>query len=194
MAKSQRTPEERFWSKVRKSDAPDGCWMWMGGKTKGGYGVFRVGSILDGTRRQIGAHVFACELAHGPLKLGEEAHHVCRNHACVRGDHLEPRARVDHLAEHSSDLIEHGKRAASHPNFVGASALARSRLTSCQQGHPFDEVNTYRDKKTGERGCRSCRKAAGVRWRIRNGQRVTAAIRLWLENIDREAAAYRSQS
>lgn len=35
------TAEERFWSFVDQSD-PQGCWLWMGGRTARGYGLFRI--------------------------------------------------------------------------------------------------------------------------------------------------------
>lgn len=49
------TPEERFWSKVKKSD---GCWEWQGARTKHGYGVF--GVTPTDTRF---AHRYAVEIA-----------------------------------------------------------------------------------------------------------------------------------
>lgn len=48
----KRTVEERFWEKVERR-GPDECWLWLGGKTGGGYGYF----WLDG--RMVRAHRFA---------------------------------------------------------------------------------------------------------------------------------------
>jgi hypothetical protein len=49
---------ERFWSKVEKSD---GCWLWSGYVNDKGYGTLQ----LEGKMRR--AHVFAFELANGPV-------------------------------------------------------------------------------------------------------------------------------
>ena len=81
--------EERFWSKVEKSDS---CWRWTGALfTDTGYGAFR---FEDGSTGL--AHRFSFALANGgPIPStdddGEPMHvdHVCRVRACVRPEHLE---------------------------------------------------------------------------------------------------------
>lgn len=40
-------------------------------------------------------------------------------------------------------------------------AAKNASKTECDNGHPFDEVNTYLWR--GKRGCRTCRRAAGRR-------------------------------
>ena len=69
-----------FWQKVKKST---GCWLWTASVNDDGYGQFK----LDGTVTR--AHRFAWEQANGPVPLGLELDHLCRNRACVRPDHLE---------------------------------------------------------------------------------------------------------
>jgi hypothetical protein len=91
-----RTPMplgDRFWSKVRKSSEPDGCWEWMAARWKraGGvlsYGNFQTGSRRDGTNRPNYAHRVSWEMAYGPIPDGMNVLHKCDNVACVRPDHL----------------------------------------------------------------------------------------------------------
>jgi hypothetical protein len=80
-----RRPEaDRFWEKVRFSPDPNGCWVWVGAGSSGnGYGRFRSNS---GYGR---AHRWSYERARGPIASGLELDHLCRNHSCVRPDHLE---------------------------------------------------------------------------------------------------------
>ena len=75
-----RTPEERFWPKVEKTDE---CWLWTASRYKsGGYGQFTVDSL------GIRAHRFAYELLVGPIPSGMCVLHRCDNPPCVRPDHL----------------------------------------------------------------------------------------------------------
>lgn len=178
------SPAERFFAKVIKVD--NGCWLWSGGHTSGGYPVFRIGSLKDGTRRQIGAHVFACVLRHGPMPAGHDAHHTCRNKGCVNPDHLVPVNQRDHTTEHRDELIAHGQKQAQRPAFRAAFGRAQREKTHCRNGHPYNAVNTYQHR--GERHCRLCAKAAGIRNRIRKGQAITPSIRAWLDAFNRDVA------
>jgi hypothetical protein len=81
-----RTPEERFWEKVNKTDS---CWLWIGakcGKDKhgNGYGTFSIDS--DGTMQM--THRYSYELHFGPIPEGIKVLHSCDVKLCVRPDHL----------------------------------------------------------------------------------------------------------
>jgi hypothetical protein len=78
----RRPPDERFWDKVVRA-GPNECWLWQGGKTVGGYGLFcpRAG-------HSIGAHRFAWQLAHGPIPPDLYVCHRCDRPACCNVTHL----------------------------------------------------------------------------------------------------------
>lgn len=136
---SPRPLEERFWPKVQKSD--EGCWLWLGGKTRLGYGV--IWSLEE--RRQLMAHRVSWELA-STERIGPNLviDHLCRNPSCVRPDHLE----VVTVAENT--------RRGDAPRLGAARQLAK---THCPQGHPYAEENTYVYASEGggsRRVCRTC--------------------------------------
>jgi hypothetical protein len=132
--RSSGTPEERFWAKV---DAFGVCWEWQAAKDTKGYGVFNLRGVL------VRAHRFAYETLMGPVPEGLELDHLCRNRICVFPGHLEP---VTHRVNHAR----------------GDASIRRSitaaQQTHCKRNHAFTRENTYRDKKTGARTCRTCHK------------------------------------
>jgi hypothetical protein len=109
-ADSQLALLARFWSKVDSSN-PDGCWLWLGHKTKRGYGLFSYQG------RETTAHRVALILS-GVELGGLEAAHRCDNPPCVRPSHLFP---ATHL-ENQQDMARKGRAASGdrsgmrHPN------------------------------------------------------------------------------
>ena len=69
----------RFWTKVYFH--PSGCWLWIGAKDAGGYGLFN----FDGTKRP---HVLLWESIHGPVPDGLELLHACDQSSCINPLHL----------------------------------------------------------------------------------------------------------
>lgn len=127
---------DRFLIKVNRVES--GCWEWTAARMQNGYGRFRVGSQVDGSRRQVLAHRFAYEEFVGPIPEGLEVHHVCRNRACVNPEHLR-------AVTHRENLLDGDTFAAANVAKV-----------ECPKGHPYDEENTYRNPNTGHRLCRAC--------------------------------------
>lgn len=122
--------EERFWSKVRKSD---GCWEWTGAITSRGYGSFSVNG------KTLGAHIVSLSLSGITVPKGMCACHHCDNKKCVRVDHIFVGSYSDNL----NDLVNKGLH-------------HHVRKTECKHGHAFDEANTRARTHDGRRACRTC--------------------------------------
>lgn len=105
---------ERFWSKVQKTET---CWVWTACRTWG-YGQFSVGH-----NQRVRAHRYSYELLVGPIPDGLQIDHLCRNHACVRPDHLEPVTARENMIRGFGP------------------AANNARKTSCQNGHPLSGNN-----------------------------------------------------
>ena len=129
--------EDRFWSRV---DAGGDCWEWTGNRNTKGYG--RV--WWDSGQRP--AHRKAYELLIGPIPDGLQIDHLCRNPGCVNPDHLEPVTMQENIRR-------------------GAPKGPR-RKQNCKRGHPFSGDNLSIDPGSGDRECRTCRRA-GQRRRYR---------------------------
>ena len=133
-----RPVEERFWSKVRKTER---CWEWLAGRTNAGYGVFYDGQQTGG------AHRFAYEFVVGPIPDKHDLDHLCRNRSCVNPAHLEPVTRAENLARGAKTL----------------NALAAAK-THCSRGHKFTPENTQLVQGKYRR-CRTCTNENARRYR-----------------------------
>lgn len=95
------TPAERFWGRVKKIEG--GCWLWLGAKTKNGYGNF---SPVTGTF--VYAHQYSYALANGGVceSIGAAMRvvvmHLCDNKLCVNPEHL----RVNTQQENIVDMFQ----------------------------------------------------------------------------------------
>ena len=120
---------ERFATRVALND--DGCIIWVGGLTTGGYGCFAT-ETTRGAERMGLAHRWSYEYHVGPIPAGLDIDHLCRVRSCVNPDHLEPVTRVENIRP------------------------AAAVKTHCPAGHPYDEANTYVRPGTVHRTCKAC--------------------------------------
>lgn len=73
-----RTFEERFAANVKQDGE---CLVWVAGTIRG-YGYIE----RDGAK--LLSHRVAFEREHGPIPVGMQVDHICRNRSCVRPSHL----------------------------------------------------------------------------------------------------------
>lgn len=126
-----KTYLERFEEKVHVlSEVDNLCHIWIGSKTRGGYGQFQ-------SRR---AHRVAYELYIGEITGDLQVQHTCNqgHNACVNPDHLKLGTAKDNM--------EDKRRAGNHHN---------TKKTHCSNGHEFTKGNTY-ILRNGGRQCRKC--------------------------------------
>jgi hypothetical protein len=105
-SEASRAAADRFWEKVNKrGPVPKHrpklgpCWVWTGGKSDTGYGLFwQSGGVAR-------AHRVAWELERGPIPSGLDVLHACDNPACVRPSHLS----VGTKSENASDREAKGR-------------------------------------------------------------------------------------
>lgn len=110
------------------------CVNHPGYREKRGYGVQEVHG------KPVKAHRVAWERVHGPIPVGLQIDHLCRNPACVNVDHLEATtSRINTLRGMSQWGVN-------------------ARKTHCIHGHEFTPQNTY-IKGGAKRRCRECHRA-----------------------------------
>ncbi|MGW3711430.1 HNH endonuclease signature motif containing protein [Streptomyces albogriseolus] len=129
-----------------------GCVVWTGGVNKKNYGIT---SVMAAPRKQrrLYAHRAAYELFIGPIPEGMQVDHLCHNRdaECPGGDTCRHRRCINpHHLEAVSPQENQRRSPRTFPSLQGA-------RSTCVNGHPFDEVNTYIRPDTGGRQCKQCR-------------------------------------
>ena len=135
------TPLERIAARTTKTET---CWTCDLGLNGPGYSQVSVSGRLRLSHRVVYEHHF------GPIPPSMTIDHICRTRNCVRPDHLRVLTNRDNLMAEGST----------------APARLNAQKTHCPRGHPYDEENTYRDKR-GFRYCRICERDKTRRLRAR---------------------------
>lgn len=94
-----------FWKKIN-SDVPEGeCWLWSGGKSSDGYGVFSR-QRKNEPRLVMRAHRLSYILTKGELSADRPmVRHMCDTPLCCNPDHLEP----GDAGENARDIVNRGR-------------------------------------------------------------------------------------
>jgi len=121
------------------------CWLWRGLVDRKGYG-----RVTYRGRSGCQAHRVAYEMLVGPIPDGLELDHLCRVHACINPEHLEPVTQQENRRR--SPLI---------------------RPSHCQRGHELTDADFLPHK--GVRQCVICRRAYGAEWARQKRSRLKSA-------------------
>lgn len=122
----------RFWSNAVRGS---GCWLWLGGKFKNGYGMFNAGRFADGKQRTIQAHRFAFEVTHGPIPAGKVVMHSCDIKTCINPAHLVLATQKDNIHDAMRKGLFHRTRKAT------AALLIASLLTGCAPAYHSAQIS-----------------------------------------------------
>ena len=150
MTPSKRTPRSvKVWTdwntvfKDRVVGSRDGCVVFMGSRSKFGYGSIRFNGETTTTHRV--SYLLAC----GEIPKGMCVLHKCDNPPCVNPRHLE----IGDRAKNMMDCVLRGR----HNNV---------KKTVCRNGHPYSKENTrvINKKDSKERICITCHRASNRKW------------------------------
>lgn len=148
----RNTPDD-IWKNVAKAD---GCWLWMGLRSRDGYGRAR---YQDKYWR---AHRLVWALSGNELPPGMHVCHHCDNPACCNPAHLFLGTDLDN----ARDKISKGRMVILYGEANGRSKLTMVQVEAMRLEYASGKV-TYEDlgKKYGLDGSQARRAVKGISWR-----------------------------
>lgn len=141
MGRIRENLEIKFWRHTMP-EPNSGCWLWVGDRDMGGYGIL---TIYEASVRvaRLRAHRLSYELFKGPLSAELDLDHLCHTYnrtceggrtcvhrCCVNPDHVDPVTKE-----------ENGRRAGN-------------RISHCPRGHLYSADNI--GPSHGGRRCLTC--------------------------------------
>ena len=123
--KTSRPVRERFEESIQKT--PEGCWLWLKSKRKGGYGRMKTA-----TKDKMASHV-AWEIYNGSIPDGMFVLHKCDNLPCVNPDHLFLGTNQDN----KNDSVQKGRHAYGEKNGGGGKLTDVDILTIKDHPHYY---------------------------------------------------------
>jgi hypothetical protein len=150
--RQERPLPDRVWEKVLKTD---GCWLWMGSYTNGGYG--QVAGPASSGKTMLLVHRVVWELLHGPIPDGLVVCHHCDNPPCCNPRHL-------FLGTHQDNTLDMVRKGRAGGNSLPDDER-RARLewlqpktcSRCGQTKPPEMFGPNRARKDGlQVYCRPC--------------------------------------
>lgn len=116
------SPEERFWSRVVKTD---GCWEWFGRTNRKKYGYMKVG------QRLWWVHRYSYQLHHGQIPNGLHVLHKCDLPWCVNPSHL----YVGDNNQNIADKVARGRVARLPGQANGQAKLSQADIAEIRRLH-----------------------------------------------------------
>lgn len=135
--------EKRFWEKVGPI-TDEGCWSWIGSKTKNNRGTF----WLNG--RMVTAPRASLELFFGITLDNNFACHHCDNENCVNPSHI-------FVGDNKQNLIDASNKGRLH----------HQQKTHCINGHPLSGENIRKRRIGNGRVCKLCMKTYRSVYKLR---------------------------
>ena len=137
-------PDPQGWAQkllANSREMPNGCIEWTGPidprpRPKGGYGRFKI--VIDGKRRETGAHRAAWLVWCGDIPGDLMPDHLCRNSPCINVKHMElvTNAVNGQRGDHSGKKGHSGRRrGALYPQGCGKHGLTDGYEHTMRDGY-----------------------------------------------------------